>query len=301
MPRQRSPERDKAFEVYKEHKGKIANREIAKQLDIPEKSISGWKVKDKWDEQINGVLQKKKQSTPKRLSEEKSKDGNLIQLNDNGTNATELTGKQILFVAEYLIDLNATQAAIRAGYSEKNAGKIGPELLGKSRVRQAIEMGMSRREHRIGITADKVLEQLAKIGFADIKNVVSWSGNRIKMKPSDDVDGTILAEITETETESGGTLKVKLNDRMKALEMMGRHLNLFNDRHKQRIEDEKLKIDQGKFEIEKLKSIGGVSDAVIDEHNKMIMTLSQLLNNPVPNRNIEDFEEDDEPGDQSND
>lgn len=300
MPRQRSPERDKAFELYKEHNGKIANREIAKQLDIPEKSISGWKVKDKWDEQINGVLQKKKRSTPKRLPKERSKDSNPIQPKDDGPN-TELTGKQILFVAEYLIDLNATRAAIRAGYSERSADKIGSELLGKTRVWQAIEIGMSQREHRLSITADRVLEQIAKIGFADMKNVVSWVGNRIRIKPSDEVDGTILAEITETETESGGTLKIKLNDRMKALEMMGRHLNLFNDRHKQRMEDEKLKIDQGKFEIEKLKSIGGVSDEVIDEHNKMIMTLSQLLNNPVPNRNIEDFEEDDESDGRSND
>ena len=297
MPRQRSPERDKAFEVYKEHNGEIANREISKQLDIPEKSISGWKVKDKWDEQINGVLQKNNRSTPKRLSKEKSEDSNLIQSKDNGPNANELTGKQILFVAEYLIDLNATQAAIRAGYSERSAGKIGHELLEKTRIWQAIEIGMSQREYRLGITADRVLEQIAKIGFADIKSVVSWSGNRMKIKPSEDVDGTILAEITETETESGGTLKIKLNDRMKALEMMAKHLNLFNDRHKQRMEDEKLKINQGKFEAEKLKSIGGVSDDAIDRHNERILTLAKLLNNPLPNRNIEDFEEDDEPGD----
>lgn len=68
MPRQRSEERDKAFKIYKEHNGKIANREIARQLGIPEKSISGWKVKDKWDTQLNGVLQKNKRSTPKKIN-----------------------------------------------------------------------------------------------------------------------------------------------------------------------------------------------------------------------------------------
>ena len=64
MARVRSPNRDKAFEIYKESNGNIANREIAKILDISEKTISGWKVKDKWNEKINGVLQTEKRSTP---------------------------------------------------------------------------------------------------------------------------------------------------------------------------------------------------------------------------------------------
>lgn len=58
MPRQRSPNRDKAFEIYKEHNGNINNREIAKILDIPEKTVGGWKCKDKWQDKLNGVLQK---------------------------------------------------------------------------------------------------------------------------------------------------------------------------------------------------------------------------------------------------
>lgn len=65
MSQQRSPNRDKAFEIYKEHGGKIANRRIAEMLNISEKTVGGWKCKDKWDKQINGVLQTNKQSTPK--------------------------------------------------------------------------------------------------------------------------------------------------------------------------------------------------------------------------------------------
>ncbi|RDC50579.1 terminase [Acinetobacter sp. RIT592] len=65
MARVRSPNRDKAYEIYKEHNGNIANREIANILDISEKTISGWKAKDKWSEKLNGVLQKEIQSTPK--------------------------------------------------------------------------------------------------------------------------------------------------------------------------------------------------------------------------------------------
>lgn len=65
MARVRSPNRDKAFDIYEQHNGNIANREIAKILDISEKTISGWKVKDKWNDKINGVLQKEIRSTPK--------------------------------------------------------------------------------------------------------------------------------------------------------------------------------------------------------------------------------------------
>ena len=66
VPRIRSPERDKAFEIYKESGGKIENRRIAEQLGISEKTVGGWKCKDKWEQQLNGVLQTKKRSTPKR-------------------------------------------------------------------------------------------------------------------------------------------------------------------------------------------------------------------------------------------
>lgn len=70
----------------------------------------------------------------------------------------KLTPKQERFVEEYMIDLNATAAARRAGYSERNADKIGPELLGKSRVREAIEAKKAERSEKIGITAEEVVK-----------------------------------------------------------------------------------------------------------------------------------------------
>lgn len=66
MPRSGSPERDRAFAIFRDNGGKIANREIANQLRIPEKTVSGWKVKDQWLVQLNGVLQTNEQSTPNR-------------------------------------------------------------------------------------------------------------------------------------------------------------------------------------------------------------------------------------------
>lgn len=81
MARVRSPNRDKAFEIYKEYNGNIANREIAKILDISEKTISGWKAKDKWNEKLNGVLQKEIRSTPK---EKRNKGGQIGNKNATG-------------------------------------------------------------------------------------------------------------------------------------------------------------------------------------------------------------------------
>jgi phage terminase small subunit len=65
MPKARSPGRDQAYEIYKEHGGEIENRRIAEQLGISEKTVGGWKCKDKWDLKINGVLQTNERSTPK--------------------------------------------------------------------------------------------------------------------------------------------------------------------------------------------------------------------------------------------
>jgi phage terminase small subunit len=73
-----------------------------------------------------------------------------------------LTAKQARFVEEYLIDLNATQAAVRAGYSARNADKIGPELLGKTRVAEAIKAAQQTRSDRTGITQDEVIRGLKK-------------------------------------------------------------------------------------------------------------------------------------------
>ena len=68
MPRARDPNRDRAFEIYKKHNGEIQNREISKKLNVSEKTISGWKCKDKWNDKLNGVLQTNTEySKPKKI------------------------------------------------------------------------------------------------------------------------------------------------------------------------------------------------------------------------------------------
>lgn len=143
----------------------------------------------------------------------------------------KLTPKQNAFVQEYLVDLNATQAAIRAGYKSKTARQIAAQNLSKLNIQTAIEEGMKEREKRTEVTQDMVIQQLAKIAFLDIKDVVTWAeGQGIKIRDSDEVDGTVLTEVSETLSEGGWTKKVKMSDRMRAIEMLGRHLGMFKDR-----------------------------------------------------------------------
>ena len=101
--------------------------------------------------------------------------------------ARRLTPKQAEFVRQYLVDLNATQAAIRAGYSERTASKIASELLGKTGVREAIATAQAKREQRTEITADRVVSELAKIAFADPRELMDWGPEGVKLKDSADL------------------------------------------------------------------------------------------------------------------
>jgi phage terminase small subunit len=165
----------------------------------------------------------------------------------------ELTPKQRAFVREYLIDLNATQAAIRAGYSEKTAYSIGEENLKKPDVAAAIEAAMKNRAARTDITADRVLKELAKIGFADIRKAIKWQGtlvteednpdggdtltiktvvtNNVTLVSSDDIDDETAAAISEISQNSTGGIKLKLHDKRAALVDIGKHLGMFVEKH----------------------------------------------------------------------
>lgn len=151
-----------------------------------------------------------------------------------------LTAKQERFVSEYLIDLNATQAAIRAGYSEKGANRQGSALLSNIDVQAKIQEAKAKRDKRTGITQDRVVAELAKIGFADIRKAVMWGASPldtesesadpngpgiypVELVPSDKVDDDTAAAITEVALTAQG-VKIKMADKRAALETLLRHL-----------------------------------------------------------------------------
>ncbi len=145
-----------------------------------------------------------------------------------------LTPKQQRFVEEYLLDLNATQAAIRAGYSKRYADRQAHQLLEKTRVSTAIQSAVKARSVRTQITQDRVLEELARIAFGDTTEIIKIENGKVVMKDTDQLtedQRRIISEISETISEGGGrTKKIKTYDKQRALELLGRHLSLFTDK-----------------------------------------------------------------------
>jgi phage terminase small subunit len=144
-----------------------------------------------------------------------------------------LTAKQEAFVREYLIDLNATQAAIRAGYSEKTAGATGFENLKKPEIASAIAAAQQVRSVRTEITQDRVLKEIARVAFGDPRDVMTWGPGGVVLKDSatlTDDQAMQVAEVSETTSATGGSLKLKKHDKVKALELLGRHLGMFTDK-----------------------------------------------------------------------
>ncbi len=142
-----------------------------------------------------------------------------------------MTPKQKRFVDEYLIDLNATEAALRAGYSKRTAYSIGNENLKKPEIQKAIHQQMKDREKRTEITQDKVLREFAHIAFDDIRNYLEfWTDEngklQVELKSSEEIDTRNISEIQL----DNGKLKFKLYPKDNALTQLGRHLGLFNDK-----------------------------------------------------------------------
>ena len=144
-----------------------------------------------------------------------------------------LTEKQKRFIEEYLIDLNATQAAIRAGFSVKNADKIGSILLGKIRVKNAIDKAMAERSRRTGITQDRVLRELAKVAFVNPTDVINMDEATIRGEANREDTAAIASVKVKTIPGEDGDIverEVKMCDKLKALELLGKHLGMFTDK-----------------------------------------------------------------------
>lgn len=161
-----------------------------------------------------------------------------------------LTPKQQRFVEEYLVDLNATQAAIRAGYSERTANEIGAENLAKPSVKAAVDLALAERAEKTGITAERVLSEIANMAFYDPSDLMvsidpdEYDG---EAHPSVIVEGRIIyglrgpADIKRLPEnvrraivgwgyDRNQNFTVKLADKSKALDQLARHLSLYNDK-----------------------------------------------------------------------
>lgn len=150
-----------------------------------------------------------------------------------------LTAKVQRFVTEYLIDLNATQAAIRAGYSARTAAAQASRLLTNVKVAEAIQAAMKAREQRTGITQDRVLQELARIAFFDPRKLLRDDGSPRPIQELDDDTAAALAGLDVLEEYEGSgedrvfvgyTKKYKITDKNTALTNAMRHLGMLKDK-----------------------------------------------------------------------
>lgn len=151
-----------------------------------------------------------------------------------------LTAKQQRFIAEYLIDLNATQAAIRAGFSKNGASSTAFNLLAKPAVKDEIEQRQKALAEKYGVTVERIIAELEKIGFSNLKNYSRLVGDArvIDMSATTDDELAALSEMTIEEfTEGRGKdarevrkVKIKLHDKKGALVDLGKHLGMFKER-----------------------------------------------------------------------
>lgn len=135
----------------------------------------------------------------------------------------KFTDLESAFIREYLVDKNASAAAKRAGYSEKTAYSAGQRLLKKKKIRDAIDVLIGQQAKRTEITADKVLEGISKIAFVDIRRAYDKRGC---LKKASKLPEDVALAISGYDWKHD---KVTFQ-RIRALELLGRHLKLFTDR-----------------------------------------------------------------------
>ena len=152
---------------------------------------------------------------------------------------SELNEKQARFVEEYLVDLNATQAAIRAGYSRRTAAEQGYDLLRKPQISEAVQAGQVRLSKATGVSAQVILGELLRIARVDIGEAFDENG---ALKPLKEIPEDVRRAISGMEVDElfdgtgrerlriGETRKVKFWDKTRALELLAKHLGLLKDR-----------------------------------------------------------------------
>ncbi|MEM5012078.1 terminase small subunit [Niallia taxi] len=269
MPRARDPNRDKAYNLWNEHKGEITNREIANQLDIDEKKVAVWKSRDKWDDNSNVVQQKK------------SKTKNVVQQKDNKLKkqpvkqntedeeplfvSDELNDKQRLFCIYYLKYYNATKAYQKAyGCSYTTANTEGSKHLVKPRIKAEIERIKAERTKALNLDVEAIIQKYMDIAFSDITDFVDFgqkeyeekhidgspvldeNGDIVKgsysyvgLRNAEEVDGTLITEVKKGKDG----VSVKLADKMKALEMLTKFASALPEYARFKLQEEKLKAE----------------------------------------------------------
>lgn len=261
MARVRSPNRDKAYEIYKLNNGEVLLKDIAAQLDVKDTQVRKWKSQDKWEEKLKGTLPNKKRNVTNKKATKKNAEKQVA--NDEVESILEndeLTEKQRLFCIYYIEDFNATKAyqkAYKCDYqtAHKNGWRLKANEGIKLEIDRLTEECLQEQEINSKLLNKRLFQKYMNIAFSDITDFLEFNSEKIEgesgpylknsvvLKDSTQLDGTLISEISEGKDG----VKVKLLDKMKALDWLDKHIGLAS-------EEQRLKIDKSKAEIGKLNS-----------------------------------------------
>lgn len=267
MGRKRDPKRDEAFKLYEESKGEILLKEIAEKLDVAEGTVRGWKNKDKWNDLI-GTFQKRNTERSKKKVPKKDRSTIKKKSIESIEESEELNEREKLFCLHYVKNFNATQSALKAGYSPASAHVTGCRLLKNVKVSSYIKTIKDEMAQDLYVSARDVMDKWVKIAFADINDYVVYGKKEVQVMgafgPLEDEHGDpIMQEVNyvdfnESEILDGSIISevrkgkdgpvIKLHDKMKALEKLSQYFDLFPDDFKRKVEDEKLKMQREKLD-----------------------------------------------------
>lgn len=291
MARERSPNRGKAKEMYLKSKGKMKLKDIAEALGVLDTQIRKWKSTDKWEQELKGTLPKHDKiksnvTNNKTIKEKNNKEPKLREVEEI-INNSELTDKQRLFCIYYIKYFNATKAYQKAYECSYQVALVnGSRLLGNARVKEEIAKLKENKLKGAMLEPGDILQKYIDIAFADITDflifgqeevpVINAFGpvldedgepvtkmvNTVKFRTWTNVDGTLISEIGQGKDGS----KLKLYDKMKALDWLANHMDLLDTQTKEKldIEQQKLQIAKEKLELDKSKVNNNDSDKPIE-------------------------------------
>ncbi len=304
------PDWDVIRQEYLDNHDTIQLKDLAKKHGVKPATLRSRKNREDWDAELSGpggtvkpgvatpkdkpkkkksATQRKKATSKKKkamqrkkvaTAKDDSKPNMELQILEELEDA-DLTDMQRLFCLHYLRTFNATQSAIKAGYAPDSAHVQGSRLLSNDKIKREVRRLKAEMSRELFIDAINILEQYAKIAFADITEFVDFgtelvpmmaSGspiiitnqdtgkkepllkevNVMRFKGSWMVDGQLISEVKQGKDGAS----IKLLDKMRALEKLEQYFDVIPDEWKRKIDEEKLAIDKAKLDLERLKITG---------------------------------------------
>ncbi len=218
---------------------KITFKALAEKHDVPEGTLKSRRSREKWSRDATN----KKDATINKKMQPKKEEIEPVVESDN------LTDKQRLFCIYYIKYFNATKAYQKAYECEYvTAMSSGSRLLRNVKVSDEIDRMRSETLNEKKLSADEVLQRYIDIALADIGDFVEVDegGFMIKVKTLDQMDTSIISELSNTENG----IKLKLADKMKAMDMLAKYTDLLSDDNRKQLQEEKLKVDIAKAQAD---------------------------------------------------